>query len=87
MSNSIIITVLLSIIIIILALIAVTKYIINPLKSISNEVKKFEPSGDTLNANVINLNINRNDEIGEIYDNIRANQIKIVDYIKNITEM
>ena len=85
--NNVLITVTLAILVLVGALFIITKYIINPLKEISEAVKEFKPASDTVEANVINLGIKRKDEIGEIYTSIRSNQIMIVDYIKDITEM
>lgn len=65
----------------------ISKYVINPLKAISNGIKEFNPARDTVDARILNLGFTRKDEIGEIYNSIRANQIQIVDYIRNITEM
>ena len=84
----ILVVVVIMIIVIIIGLFVISKDIIKPLKEISDAVKLFNPAGkDSIDANVINLNINRQDEIGEIYNNIRGNQIKIVDYLKSINEM
>lgn len=80
-------TLIVSIIIILGAVMFVTKLLINPLNTISKEVSEFVPSSDTVESNVINLNLKGHNEITTIHDNIRSMQISIVDYIKNITDM
>ena len=80
-------TLIVSIIIILGAVMFVTKLLINPLNTISKEVSEFVPSSDTIESNVINLNLKGHNEITTIHDNIRSMQISIVDYIKDITDM
>ncbi len=77
-----------TIIVIIVGLFIISKNLIKPLKEIADAIKLFNPAGlNSIDANVISLNMDRDDEIGEIYNNIRANQLKIVDYLKDINEM
>lgn len=63
------------------------KYINNivtrPLQSITEEMHNFVPTYDRENAHVINLNIENNDEINDIYREIQYMQNKILDYIEN----
>ena len=85
---NVIVVVITTIIVIIAGLFIISKNLIKPLKEIADAIKLFNPAGlNSIDANVISLNINRDDEIGEIYNNIRANQLKIVDYLKDINEM
>lgn len=84
---SVLFVLLLSGVTILLSFRIISKYVINPLKAISNGIKDFNPARDTVDARILNLGFTRKDEIGEIYNSIRANQIQIVDYIRNITEM
>ena len=85
---TIFITIVISVIVIIGSLVYISKYLIDPLVQIANAVVNFKPNGNTLESGVISLNMDkRNDEIGQIYNNIRGNQLDIVDYIKSITEM
>lgn len=86
---TIFITVIISVIVILGSLLYISKYLIDPLIQIANEVIKFKPTGNTLESGVISLSNmdKREDEIGQIYNNIRGNQLDIVDYIKSITEM
>ena len=61
--------------------------VIKPLNLISSEMKKFKPSEshDYEEAGVLNLDLKNNDEIGDIHDEIRSMQIKILDYVRDIT--
>ena len=77
-----------SAILIVVSLIIVNRHFIKPLKLIADEVTKFNPTGDTMTSGIISLNMDkREDEIGQIYNNIRGNQFDIVDYVRNITNM
>ena len=80
-------TVLLALLVIGVSLIIINKHLINPLKAISDGIKNFNPAAESTDANILNLDINQKDEIGEIYENIRDNQFRIVDYIKSISEL
>lgn len=72
-----------------ISLILIRKDIIRPLKLIASEITNFRPTGDSLTSGVIGIPelTNRQDEIGQIYNNIRENQFEIVDYVKSITDM
>ncbi|MCR5283542.1 MAG: GGDEF domain-containing protein [Lachnospiraceae bacterium] len=61
--------------------------IINPLNLITKEMKHFSPSEDLgyETSRVIDLDIKSNDEIEDIYQEIRSMQIRILDYLKDIT--
>ena len=65
----------------------VHKVVVQPLKSITREMKKFSPSENASyeEAGVINLELESNDEISDIYEEIHSMQTRIVDYIQNIT--
>ena len=70
---------------------AVAMYIFNrqvakPLNSMTQEMKKFKPSENLSYADsgVIDIDIENNDEIGEIYHGIRNMQIMIIDYLKDL---
>ena len=81
-------TVTLSILVLIGAVIFVSNLIIKPLHAISDQVKSFTPSVDMTEEEVINIGtIKGNNEITEIYDNIRSMESSIVDYIHNIHTM
>ena len=57
--------------------------VIRPLNLVTKEMKKFIPSDDLdiEQSGVININIKNNDEIKDVYDEIRSMQIGILDYI------
>lgn len=76
-------TLLVTLVIILGAIFFISILIVNPLNAISKNIKRFVPSSDTTEANVINLNLKGHNEITDIYDNIRSMQISIVDQIKN----
>lgn len=76
-----------SILIITGAILFISKLIIKPLKTISTKVREFVPSDDTIEAHVINIDFDTENEITDIYNNIRSMEINIVDYIKNIHSM
>lgn len=65
----------------------ISRIIIKPLSQITDEMKKFSPSEDLdyESSGVINLDIERQDEIGDIYTEIRSMQIRILDYLRDIT--
>ena len=65
----------------------INRTVVWPLNRMTKEMEKFSPSenGDYKKAGVINLEINSNDEISDIYQGIHSMQVRIVDYINNIT--
>ncbi len=67
----------------------VNKSVVHPLNMLTNEMKKFSPAEnkDYEAAGVIETAISSNDEIGDIYQEIRSMQIRIVDYINDITRI
>ena len=67
----------------------INKIVVNPLNTMTKEMKRFNPS-EKLNyedAGVIDLDIKSNDEISEIYKGIRNMQINIIDYLKDMTSL
>jgi diguanylate cyclase (GGDEF)-like protein len=72
-----------------LAIYLVNKIVVRPLKSITNAMERFNPVGKHSyeEAGVINLDIRKGDEIGDIYDEIHEMQVRIVDYINDISEI
>lgn len=72
-----------------LAIFIFKRIFVNPLKEITEAMEKFNPTytGDYEESGVINLDIKSGDEIGEIYEGVRSMQIRIVDYINDITEI
>ncbi len=65
----------------------IRKTISRPLSMISGEMKKFSPSKshDYNESGVMNLNIQSHDEIEEIHNEIRSMQIRILEYLDDIT--
>lgn len=64
----------------------INKTIISPLNLITKEMKKFSPSDDHdfERSGVIDLEIKSNDEIEDIYNEIRSMQVRILDYLDDI---
>ncbi len=69
------------------AFLVVNRTVVSPLRSITSGMRKFRPSSGSSysDAGVIDLDIRSRDEIGDIYNEIRTMQIKITDYINDIT--
>ncbi|MBO4637590.1 MAG: diguanylate cyclase [Clostridiales bacterium] len=69
------------------AIIFVNRNVISPLNDLTEGIKKFSPGvGKSYKeAGVIDLDIRSNDEIRDIYTEIRSMQTKIIDYIGDIT--
>ncbi len=63
------------------------KVMVMPLNAITKEMKKFKPSENIEDANVIDLNITSNDEIQDIYQGIRTMQLDLVGQIQRISAM
>lgn len=68
-------------------MILIKRHLISPLDMITKEMKKFAPSEDhdRKKSGVISLDINSHDEIEDIYNEIRSMQIRILDYLADIT--
>lgn len=71
------------------AMLFISKTLIQPLRAITKEMKNFTPVGnrDYEKAGVINLKLTGNDEIRDIYNEIRSMQLRIIDYIDDITHI
>lgn len=71
-----------------LAVLFINKTIVNPLNSMTTEMKKFTPTESLSyeDAGVIDIDIKSNDEIGEIYQGIRGMQIRIIDYLRDMRQ-
>ena len=67
------------------AFVFINKTVVTPLRSMTDEMKKFTPSENLSyqEAGVINLDIKSRDEIYEIYQGIRNMEIHIIDYLKD----
>ncbi len=67
----------------------VNKMVVRPLQDITEEMKRFSPEAnrDYKKAGVINLDINSGDEIEDIYHEIHSMQVRIIDYIDDITKI
>ena len=71
------------------SLLFIKKAIVRPLKNLTDEMKKFSPveGGNYEECGVLNAENAENDEIGDIYREINSMQVRIVDYIKSITDI
>lgn len=72
--------------VLIAAVLFINRVVVNPLNSMTREMKKFKPS-ETLSyeeSGVIDIDIRSKDEIGEIYQGIRSMQINIIDYLRDM---
>lgn len=65
------------------------RIIIKPMGAITTEMKHFSPSNSKNyeDSGVLNLNIKSNDEIEDIYNEIRSMQIRILDYLQDIVQI
>lgn len=68
------------------AVLFIKKLLIRPLDAMTREIKKFKPSEHLSyeEAGVIDLDIDRNDEIGEIYQCIRHMEIDTIDKLNDL---
>lgn len=70
------------------AVLFINRTVVDPLNSMTTEMKKFTPSENLSyeDAGVIDIDIKSNDEIGEIYRGIRDMQIRIIDYLRDMQQ-
>ena len=78
-----------TVLVLIIAIQFVNRVIVNPLRSITLGMKRFVPVGnkDYEQAGVLNLDLKTKDEINDVYEGIRSMQIRIIDYIDDITHI
>ena len=71
------------------AVLLINKFIANPLKAMTTEMKKFKPSEHLSykDAGVMELNIRNNDEIGDLYRGIRSMQTNIIDHLNDLSAL
>ena len=69
------------------AIIFVNRTVVKPLNTITGEMKKFSPGPgkDYKSSSVIGIEFKTSDEIGDIGEEIKTMQKRIVDYINDIT--
>lgn len=65
------------------------KLVIDPMKLITSKTQEFNPkeNSDYDESAVLNLHIDRDDEIGDLHDAIRNGQMRTVDYLNNLHAM
>ena len=73
-----------AIVVLIGSMLFIRKVVAEPIKAMTKEMSRFNPYKlkDYETAGVIDLNINSNDEIAELYNGIKAMQTRIIDYLK-----
>ncbi len=73
---------------VILGIITIRKVAVHPVEALSSGTKAFthEETGYSRES-VINLDIKSGDELEELYTDIKTMQVKILDYIENITKI
>ncbi len=73
-------------VILVAAVLFINKSVVKPLNSMTGEMKRFKPSEtlDYKDSGVIDIDIQSNDEIGEIYRGIRGMQTRIIDYLRDM---
>lgn len=78
-----------TLVILALAIILVNRTIVRPLDAITQGMREFNPSPDNgyTQSGVLNLDIKSNDEIGDIYNEIRSMQVRIVEYLADIVSI
>ncbi len=71
------------------AVLFINKTVVEPLDTMTNEMRKFTPSEKLSykEAGVIDIDIQSNDEIGEIYQGIRNMQINIIDHLHDMVKL
>lgn len=71
-----------------LGIITILKVAVRPVEALSRGTKEFTHEGTGYSReSVINLDIKSGDELEELYTDIRTMQVKILDYIDNITKI
>ncbi|MBO4524318.1 MAG: diguanylate cyclase [Ruminococcus sp.] len=72
-----------------IAIILINRLIGNPLKSMTIEMKKFNPAENLTykEAGVMELNIKNRDEIGDLYHGIRAMQMNFIDRLNDLSAL
>ncbi len=78
-----------TVIVLIMAFLLVTHFVVKPLNELTSEMRKFSPKKNRNYeaSGVIDIKSSRRstDEIDDIYQEIRSMQIRIIDYIDDIT--
>ena len=69
------------------AVLFIKRIVVNPLNSVTMEMKKFTPAENVnyQQAGVVQLDIRSQDEIRDIYQEIRSMQIRIIDYLNDLS--
>ena len=76
-----------AVLVLVFAFIGVNGSVVKPLRTMTREMKKFSPAENRSyeEAGVIDMDLKRKDEINDIYQELRSMQIRIIDYINDIT--
>jgi diguanylate cyclase (GGDEF)-like protein len=85
----IIASVIFTFIVYVFAVILINKVVVKPLNELTVGIKNFSPSKDKTyeESGVINIENRSHDEIGEIYNAINSMQVRIIDYLHDISDM
>ena len=83
----VVITLVIILVVFIGAFMILNKTLIRPLTGIANAVRDFVPSKNRAEANIISMNINGKNEIGEIYKAIQSMENSIIDYLNDMSAM
>ena len=69
------------------SIIFIARNVVKPIHEITEDMKRFSPAPgkDYIESGVTNIYVRKQDEIGDIYDEIQQMQKRIVDYINAIT--
>ena len=79
-------TIILTSVILTAAVLFINRAVVKPLRTMTEEMKKFTPSEKLSykEAGVMDIDIRSNDEIGEIYEGIRNLEINTIDYLHDM---
>ena len=82
-------TVVLASVILTAAVLFINRSVVNPLRTMTDEMKKFTPSEKLgyEEAGVMDIDIHSHDEIEEIYEGIRGMEINIIDHLHDMVAL
>lgn len=78
-----------TLIVFVFAVILINKVVVKPLNELTIGIKNFSPSKDKTyeESGVISIEKRSHDEIGDIYNAIYSMQVRIIDYLHDISDM
>lgn len=76
-------------VVLVIGILFINRFITKPIRTLISETKKFTPAKNVSyeEAGVLHMELKSMDEISDIYDTIRSNQMDVIDYLNDMSKL